>query len=340
MEEKIPEQIQDPVSQPLGFKPKLPKWIIVLISVLILIIVSGIAAYLYKTSISPQNTQKAIEPTVIPTQTLNPTTNWKTYTNTKYNYTVDYPSDWSVSESDSQNGASFNPIDKPGYPNTSSAISVSTGKTLGNYVDSTLEEYAKIAGKEIQNYNSLASLKKITTTNGAVGYETTWMVQPMTVMGHPPTAGESESLPITYFEIPSNKTSLVRVTLDRKEDLATYEKMLTTIKIMTPLTPTPTVDEAAVLQYVIKKYIALKHNSNENSLTINVSKIEGNYAQGGVSDEGGGGMWFAVKEDGVWKLVWDGNGIIECSTFTLYPNFPTSMISECYDTAKQDVVKR
>ncbi|MFI5265661.1 MAG: hypothetical protein ACHQT7_02855, partial [Candidatus Levyibacteriota bacterium] len=155
-----------------------------------------------------------------------------------------------------------------------------------------------------------------------------------------PSKSESESLPITYFEIPGNKTSLVRVTLDRKEDLATYEKMLLTVKVMAPLTPIPTVDEAAVLKVVIKKYIALEHNSNENSLTITVSKIEGNYAQGDASAEGGGGMWFAAKEDGVWKLVWDGNGTIDCSTLTLYPNFPTSMIPECYDPATQNTVKR
>jgi len=51
-------------------------------------------------------------------------------------------------------------------------------------------------------------------------------------------------------------------------------------------------------------------------------------------------MWFASKEEGAWMLVWSGNGTIECLTFTLYPNFPTSMIPECYDSAKQDVVKR
>ncbi len=341
MEEKPHEQPHaqhDPV-QSVKRNLKLPKWTLILLAVLvvIIVIVAGVAAYfLGKT----QNTNTA-KPAPSLTSTLTPASTWKTYTNTKYNYTIDYPGDWSFREySDSKEGAAFNPVDKPGYPSASDAISISAGKTLGNYADLSLSEYAKIAGKEIQNYNSLASLKKVTTTNGAVGYETTWMVQSITVMGRPPAQGESESLPITYFEIPGNKTSLVRVTLNRKEDLTTYEKMLTTVKVSAPLTPIPTVDEAAVLKYVIKKYITLKRGGDENALTITVSKIEGNYAQGGASAQGGGGMWFAAKQDGTWRLVWDGNGTIDCASFSLYPNFPTSMVPECYDSATQKTVKR
>lgn len=282
-----------------------------------------------------------VSPTATPTSLPPQTTAWKTYSNEKYNYTINYPSDWAASEyPDSKNGAFFDPLSKPSNPDTSAAISISVGQKLGNYIDLTLEEYAKIAGKEIQNYDTLATIKKVIASSGTIGYETTWMVQPMTINGIPPTAKESESLPITYFAIPGNKSSLVRVILDKKEDLATYERMLSSVKVSAPLTPIPTVDEESVLKYVIKKYIALKHSSDESALTITVSKIEGNYAQGGASDEGGGGMWFAAKEEGVWKLVWDGNGAIECSTFSLYPNFPISMIPECYDAVKQDVVKR
>lgn len=321
-------------SHPVEHTPKLSKWLLIAILVALIILVVGSTMFYFLGN--TQNTG-----TVNSTPTPTKTATWKTYTNTKFNYTVDYPSDWTLREySDSQEGAAFNPLNKPGYPDASDAISISTGQKVGNYED-PLEEYAKVAATaEIQNYNSLASFKRVTTVNGIVGYETTWMVQPISVMGQPATQGKSESLPITYFEIPGNKTSLVRVSLNRKEDLETYEKMLLTVKIMAPLTPIPTVDETAVLKYVIKKYIALKNNSDENALTITVSKIEGNYAQGGASDEGGGGMWFAAKENGVWKLVWDGNGVIECSIFTLYPNFSTSMIPECYDTEKQVTVKR
>lgn len=270
-------------------------------------------------------------PITTPSKVVSKTNTWKTYTNAKFNFTIEYPSDLIVSEisGSNKNGASF-----------SDAISIAAGKTLLNYVNQTLEEYTKIAGSETENRTSLASYKKVSTTNGIVGYKTTWMMQGRSMNGAPPSQGESESLPITYFEIPGTKTELIRVELLKKEYLETYEKMLKTVRIMAPLTPNPTIDETAVLKYVIKKYIASKRNKKEDSLIITVSKIEGNYAQGGISNDEGGGMWFASKEEGAWMPVWSGNGTIECSTFTLYPNFPTNMIPECYDSVKQDVVQR
>ena len=310
--------------------PKLSIPILVTIIIVFIVIVFTGILFFFLGKAQNKNIRTINRPTMIPTATTQQDVSWKTYTNAKYNYTIDYPGDWDVKEfADSQYGASFN-----------DAVTISAGKTLLNYVNLSLEEYAKIAGSEVENRNSLASYKKITTTNGIVGYKTTWMVQGKTINGRPSTSGESESLPITYFEIPGNKTYLIRVTLDKEEDMAIYEKMLTTVKISTPLTPEPTVDEVSVLKNVIKKYISLKHRSNESSLTITVSKIEGNYAKGGVSDGSGGGMWFASKEEGAWMLVWDGNGTIDCSVFTLHPNFSTSIIPECYDSIKQDIVKR
>jgi len=346
MEEKktAPVESPAPAIEPKIVKekskfPKFPRWIIIT-AVIVLVIILAIAAYFINKSliskdqnINPESSSSA----------LNPSKTRDTYTNEKYSFSIEYPGDWSYREfPDTKDGAAFNPIAKPGYPDNSDSIDISVGQKIGNYREDPFEDYVKIAGQEIQNYNSLASLKKVTTTDGVVGYETTWMVQPMAVMGKPPTTGETESLPITYFELPNSNTLLVRISLNREEDLETYEAMLKTLKFITPLnaTPTPTVDEAAVLKNVIKKYIALKHNSDESSLSISVSKIEGNYAQGGVSDEGGGGMWFAAKEDGLWMLVWDGNGVIECSDISLYPEFPTSMIPECYNETTQETVKR
>lgn len=348
MEPKIPVHLEHPVShptapsnheQPVAVKPKLSKWIIVAIGIACLLLVGGGLLSIQKKS-APTGTQNT---PVVTVPTVTSAAQWKTYTNTKYNYSIDYPSNWEVREyPETKDGAAFNPFNKPGYPDSSDAITISAGQKVGT-MDDPFKDYVKTAASgEIQNFNKIASLKKITTTDGIVGYETTWMVQPMTVMGRPPTEGESESLPITYFEAPNSKTLLLRVYLNRKEDMNTYEKMLKTLKNITPLnaTPTPTVDEAAVLKNVIKKYIALKHKSDEDSLTFSVSKIEGNFAQGGVSDEGGGGMWFAAKEDGVWKLVWDGNGVILCTDLINYPDFSKSMIPECYDEAKQDTIQR
>ncbi len=100
-------------------------------------------------------------------------------------------------------------------------------------------------------------------------------------------------------------------------------------------TATATPDEATTLKTVIKNAIAAKSGGDASGLTITVSKIEGLYAKGSASDETSGAMWFAAKVNGTWKLVWDGNGAISCSDLTDYPNFPVSMIPDCYDDATQ-----
>ena len=338
MEEKQSEQTQDsdikPPEYPESSKQKIiPKWIVASTLILVVILVISFIIYFLKKS----NVTLTGSSTV-PTPTLKPAMDWKTYVNARYNYSIEYPSNWSFREfPDKKNGAAFNPIDKPGYPDNSDSISISVDPN-GNFNGDPLDDYIRKAGAGIQDYGELASIKKVETIDGVIGYETTWMVQPFLGRG----SSSSESLPITYFELSNDKSLSARVSLNRKEDLNIYEKMLRTIKLVITknITLTPTVDEEAILKTIIKKYINTKHGGSEDSLTISVSRIEGNYAQGGASDEGGGGMWFAAKEDGVWKLVWDGNGVIECSTFALYPNFPTSMIPECYDTAKQDIVQR
>jgi hypothetical protein len=320
-------------------KPAQQSLVTAVVIFILLVVVGTAFFFLGKAQNTKQTKNSAINP---PTVASSPkVVAWKTYSNAKYNYSIEYPGDWVAHEyPDLKDGAFFNTLNMASTSSTNITVSISVAQKMGNYTNLSLEEYAKVAGKEIQNYDSLVSIKKVIATSGAVGYETTWMVQPMAIMGQPPTASASESLPITYFEIPGNKTSLIRVMAEQKEHLAVYEKMITTFKINTSLTSQPTVDEASTLKYVIKKYIALKHKSDESALAISVSKVEGNYAKGTANDEGGGGMWFAAKEDGVWKLVWDGNGIIECSTFDLYPQFPTSLVPSCFDPAKQDTVQR
>lgn len=106
------------------------------------------------------------------------------------------------------------------------------------------------------------------------------------------------------------------------------------------VTPAPTVDETATLKTFIKNALVAKHGSTANELNISVSKIEGGFASGGASGEGGGGMWFAAKVNGNWQLVWDGNGVILCKDLAAYPNFPVSMIPECYNEQTNKSVKR
>lgn len=98
-------------------------------------------------------------------------------------------------------------------------------------------------------------------------------------------------------------------------------------------TPVPTADETQTIIAAIRQALIAKHGPDAGKLTITVSKIIGTYAQGGASAPGGGAMWFAVKENGTWKLIWDGNGVILCTDISAYPELPKAMISECYDEA-------
>jgi len=105
------------------------------------------------------------------------------------------------------------------------------------------------------------------------------------------------------------------------------------------VTPAPT-DESAILIAAIKAALVVKHGPDAESLNVMVSKIEGDYATGGASAQGGGGMWLAAKVNGDWKLVWDGNGQINCSDLALYPVFPNDLVSECWDTVNLKIIKR
>jgi hypothetical protein len=106
------------------------------------------------------------------------------------------------------------------------------------------------------------------------------------------------------------------------------------------ITTTPTVDEVETIQAVVKAALDSKHGASPNQLAVTVSKIEGNYAQGGVKETAGGAMWFAVKVNGIWKLAWDGNGTISCSLIDEYPDFPKTMIPECWnEITKKNVIR-
>jgi hypothetical protein len=320
-------------SEPDGVKPTSSKraaWIYVIL----LAIIGGIAVYIASNN-PVRKKQTALpqsEPTTAPISASPSPISWKTYTNTKHNYSIEYPSGWNVDESSSKTGVEFS-------SNAKNVVSIYIGQKSGGYDDVSLEEYAKVAAtKEIQNHNELVSFKSLITASGTVGYETTWMVQSLGNL----QGGSRESAPITYFEIPGDKTNLLRITLSDGEDLDLYEKMLNTVTFTAPINPIPTaaIDENQILETVMRKYISNQHGGDENSYSITVSKINGNYAQGGVSTDDGGGIWFAVKEDGVWKLVWDGNGVVNCSAVSLYPDFPTTMIPLCFDETVQDAVKR
>lgn len=103
---------------------------------------------------------------------------------------------------------------------------------------------------------------------------------------------------------------------------------------------TPTLDETEALKTEMKDQISAEHKSDPSTFTITVSTVSGNFAKGMANASGGGGIWFAAKVNGAWKLVFDGNGIVQCAQLTAYPDFPNTLIPDCWDDAAQKMMTR
>ncbi|MBZ9577871.1 hypothetical protein KJA13_02435 [Patescibacteria group bacterium] len=84
----------------------------------------------------------------------------------------------------------------------------------------------------------------------------------------------------------------------------------------------------------IKKLFAEKYDKEVSEITINISKETEGHLMGGVKFGEGGpgeeGGFLAAKENGNWKLVYDGVGAMFCSDIEPY-NFPVDMVIECWD---------
>lgn len=105
-------------------------------------------------------------------------------------------------------------------------------------------------------------------------------------------------------------------------------------------TPAMPQDETSMVVAAVRTSLVAKHGQQAADMNITMSKVEGDYAKGSATEAGGGGMWFAAKVNGNWVLVWDGNGQINCSDIAPYPNFPTDLIPECWDTARSRLIIR
>lgn len=156
-----------------------------------------------------------------------PASNWKTYTNTKYNYAIDYPNDLVYRQfPDTETGAGFRLASKPNDL-CCEIITIDYSPKMANDKDLPFENYVTIAGTGIQNYQKLDSSKKITTTTGIIGYITTWQVTPIT--GGP----SQQSAPITFFPAKDNPDGLIMITLQNTKDpkqVDIYNKMIATFR--------------------------------------------------------------------------------------------------------------
>lgn len=92
----------------------------------------------------------------------------------------------------------------------------------------------------------------------------------------------------------------------------------------------------------IANALADKNNWKPEEVQVSVNFNDEAYSTGGVTMLGsrGGGMWFAVKNNGRWQIVWDGNGTVDCDSLNNFPNYPTKLIPECYDSVTSTLIKR
>lgn len=86
----------------------------------------------------------------------------------------------------------------------------------------------------------------------------------------------------------------------------------------------------------IREVLAAKHNTKVAEVAVNITQETADFARGGVmfqpdaSEEHGGGNFLAAKVNGVWEIVFDGNGSVACADLADY-NFPAEMIEDiCY----------
>ena len=82
--------------------------------------------------------------------------------------------------------------------------------------------------------------------------------------------------------------------------------------------------------------------SDEDLLKKAVSENTGKHATGLVNTKEamfGGGYWLAVKMNGEWTVVFDGQNTPECSQVDPF-DFPISMVPECFDSSGNIVVRK
>jgi hypothetical protein len=99
----------------------------------------------------------------------------------------------------------------------------------------------------------------------------------------------------------------------------------------------PAAEDSALIRAALFE----KNNWKEDvSVKFKLQTNDGKYASGSVGGGGGGGYVFAAKVNGEWEIVADGNGVILCSGLVKYPDYPRTLIPECYDSTTGKTVKR
>lgn len=241
---------QTPPNLPVENNTKGKSFSLVTVAILLLVgaIIIVIGYVVFTKFTTPQTVKEVSTPTPVATPTLEPTPqatesgtiesieNWKTYTNTKYNYSIKYPPDWVYREfPDINTGAAFR---LSSYPNdlNNEHIVINYIKRGLDDVDIPFETYVKNAAvREIQSYESLATIKPIETSGGLVGYTTTWNVQEW----DKPIGKTKVSLPITYFDTKDSNGGTIQITESDSQYTNIYNQILSTFEFVSA-TPSAT----------------------------------------------------------------------------------------------------
>ena len=148
-----------------GFTP-----ILIIVFIALIAGAGGFLVYQKQTKPSPSPTPPSQQINQ-PSPTSDPTTNWETYINTKYEYSIKYPTDWNIEPSGSQDNVIFLPIN---YDKTDKPPEVSIH--LMNQANATAEDlvYGQFDYKTV-NHNGITFL--IGATTYTVGGPTSQKVQ-------------------------------------------------------------------------------------------------------------------------------------------------------------------
>lgn len=96
-------------------------------------------------------------------------------------------------------------------------------------------------------------------------------------------------------------------------------------------TPTPTASPQATesSEDIIRELDSALNPDNNPNYAATVGVRDGNYAQGTASFGGGGYGWYAVKQNGKWKVILKTQNEPPCSTMEQY-GFPQSVYKTCH----------
>lgn len=325
-----------------GFAP-----VLILVGILVIMAIAGGAYYFGKISNKPTPTPPLVTQTQ-PTKAVDETANWKTFVNTVYGYSISYPSDWSVvtgkncqldtSEATAQDSfICFSPQPLPltagqvngkGFQDFQERIDIQN-KFQGIWIiinikppDITSHDYFKqyVVDPDQTNGVLLSNLPR----------ETTSLFKK-----------NNSSLDITTDDGPgayitrSSQDAIVIILGTQNIDSQLAYKIFSTFKYTDNNPVTPGNEDFIAIQQDLAK----KHDLPIKQLRTTVEKApavySGLFAQGGDYEvgAGGGGLWVAAKVGNLWKIVWSGNGVAECSAVDPY-RVPASLISGCVQSGE------